>query len=148
MTANTLRLTEIEEGRESAFSREICAGDIDAFAEVSGDFSPLHMDAEFARARGYADRVVHGAFLAGLVSRLIGMQLPGKEAVWQNLALTFHAPTYPGYRVEVRGTVQRKLEALGAMQLAVEIRHEGKTLVSGKAQVGFTQTAGKAAANG
>ena len=76
------------------FQLEICVTEpeLSAFAEISGDFNPLHVDDVFARNAGFRGRVVHGAFLAARVSQLIGMRCPGRDALLTRMDLSFHAP--------------------------------------------------------
>jgi 3-hydroxybutyryl-CoA dehydratase len=55
---------DIQEGQVCEIERELTGADIDAFAKASGDHNPLHMDREFAREQGFADRIAHGMLLA------------------------------------------------------------------------------------
>jgi acyl dehydratase len=79
--------------------------DIDAFARLSGDHNPLHTDRAFATAHGFPDRVAHGAYLAALVSRFVGMELPGRRSLLLSLKLDFTAPTFPGDTLEISGRI-------------------------------------------
>lgn len=138
-----LSFDEITEGTESSLSVVVSPSAIDLFIDLSGDVSPLHVTAEFARARGFHDRVVHGAYLGALVSRLIGTQLPGVNAIVQSMQLTFHKPTYIGDTVTVTGRLERKLDPLRAILVSVKIAGSGpsggdRQVASGKVQVGFT----------
>ena len=134
---------ELAEGQEARAEAIITDNAIDQFAQVSGDVSTLHMNAEFAAGRGFAGRVVHGAYLGGIVSRLIGTQLPGVNALIHQMQLTFHGPTYVGDTVVVSGRIAQKVESVRAIVIALKITGSGPTgadrrLASGKAQVGFT----------
>jgi acyl dehydratase len=128
-------LDALIEGATARFERRLTAEDVDAFAELSGDDNPLHMDPAFARSRGFRDRVVHGAFLAALASRLIGTLLPGRHALLLSLRLEFPAPTFPGDLVEVDGTVttihasQRTVALRLTIQCGAEVRARGTALV-------------------
>jgi acyl dehydratase len=62
--------------------RTFAAEDVAAFAAISGDFSPLHMDDEYARGTEFGGRVVHGLLVGSLFSQLVGMHLPGKQALY------------------------------------------------------------------
>ena len=79
--AEAFDLEDLAVGQHAEFETVIADGDIDRFATLSGDKSPLHVDKVFARTRGYADRVAHGAYLVALASRLVGMYLPGRNAL-------------------------------------------------------------------
>lgn len=98
-------LSSLNVGDSACFDRRIDTSDIDAFANLSGDENSLHMDSAGARLRGFRDRVVHGALLAALVSRLVGMHLPGERGLMLSLRLDFAAPSYPGDTLRITGTV-------------------------------------------
>ena len=103
----TLTIDELQVGKEEAFEQAIVEADIDDFAKVSGDISPVHMDAAFARTCGFKGRVVHGGLLTALVSRLIGVYLPGRNCLWQSCQIGFVAPAYAGMTVRVAGVVNQ-----------------------------------------
>lgn len=113
---------------------------VDLFADVSGDRSPLHMDAAFARSRGFPGRVAHGVLLAALASRIVGMGLPGTNALLQSLSLRFAAPAFVGDTVVVSAVVDQVSEAARCVVLRIEATNasSGETLAKGKAQVGLT----------
>jgi 3-hydroxybutyryl-CoA dehydratase len=139
----TLEFDDLVEGTESSFATIASAAAIDRFAELSGDNSPLHVSEGFALARGFRGRVVHGAYLAALVSRLVGTRLPGANAILHQMQLSFHATTHVGDALTVTGRVERKLDPLRAIILSVGIAviepdREPRRVASGKVQVGFT----------
>lgn len=109
--------------------------DMLAFATLSGDYNPLHTDAEFARAKGFDGPVVYGALLVAKVSRLIGMQLPGRDCVWSSVDLRFHRPLLVDVPACLRGTVTTVSTATGLVQLALEIRAGQQLIAKGKAEV-------------
>jgi 3-hydroxybutyryl-CoA dehydratase len=132
-------LQQIEEGQDCAFEVNISDTDLDRFGQLSGDVNPLHMNDQFARSRGFERRVAHGAFLAALVSRLAGMYLPGLNCLIHDLRLKFHSPAYSGDRLVVRGIVDQRSEAAGAIIIRIEIVVSSRGLVaSGKVTAGFT----------
>ncbi|HEX7070639.1 MAG TPA: MaoC family dehydratase [Rhodothermales bacterium] len=112
---------ELEVGLEARFDRTITVADVDAFAELTGDRNPLHVDAAYARSQGFADRVVHGALLGGLVSNLVGMNLPGWRSLLLSVKLDFPAPTYPGDTVTAIATVDSLHEAQQIVMLKIRI---------------------------
>jgi 3-hydroxybutyryl-CoA dehydratase len=128
-------------GQENAFEVLIRETDIDAFAALSGDFSPLHMDKAFALSRGFSARVVHGAYLASLISRMVGMYLPGENCLLQTIQIKFTAPTYAGSLVRISGTVDQVSEAARAAILKIVIAQvdSGEILASAKVSIGFTE---------
>jgi acyl dehydratase len=138
-----LDFAEVHEGLEASLGVAVTASAVDRFVDLSGDICPLHTSDEFAAGRGFPGRVVHGAYLAALVSRLVGTQLPGSNGILQQVQLHFQKPTYVGDRITVVGRVERKLEPLRAMVLSIAIEGEGpvgglRRVASGKVHVGFT----------
>lgn len=67
---------------------------VEAFAEVSGDHNPLHLDAEYAAQTQFKRPIVHGMLAASLFSRLIGMEFPGPGTVYLSQELHFRRPMY------------------------------------------------------
>jgi len=81
--------------------RYISADDVKRFADVVGDLNPIHLDAEFAEASFFKKRIVHGAFLAGLISKILGMDFPGPGTVYISQNSAFKRPVYVDATVKV-----------------------------------------------
>ena len=138
--AEAFDLEDLTVGQHAEFETVIADGDIDRFATLSGDESPLHVDKAFARNRGYADRVAHGAYLVALASRLVGMYLPGRDALLLAVQVSFVAPALSGARVKVRGEVEQLSDSVRSVVLRLTI-HDVATealLARGRLTVGFT----------
>ena len=119
----------LQVGDTATFEYRISEDNVRAFADLSGDQNPLHMDDVYARTSAYSGRVVHGMFLGALVSRLIGMHLPGKRALLMKESLTFKKPVYSGDTVRLEGVVVQTSEA--TQSITVDIRvHVGDVLVA------------------
>ena len=115
-----------------AFSRD----DVLAFAKLSGDYSPLHIDPAYAATTEFGGCVVHGLLLASLFSQLVGMRVPGRSALYLGQDLTFRRPVLVGETVRAIARVQSKSDAMRTVFLATEIRTaDGKVAVSGSAKV-------------
>jgi 3-hydroxybutyryl-CoA dehydratase len=122
-------------GRTARRSFEITAELVAAFAGLSGDRSPIHVDDEAARRRGFRLRVAHGALQAALVSAVLGMDLPGACGTLQSLEMQFRKPCYPGDRVEVEVRVAEAHDSVRTLLLRIRITNQDRELVSsGKAQ--------------
>jgi 3-hydroxybutyryl-CoA dehydratase len=130
-----LAFSEYKVGMEARFERCLNATAVDEFARLSGDHNPLHTDAEFARRAGFRDRVVHGAFLVAMVSRLVGMELPGEQSLLLSLKLDFAAPSFPDERIEVVGTIESLHPEQQVMALRIRITCDGETRARGSALV-------------
>jgi 3-hydroxybutyryl-CoA dehydratase len=133
--ARPLSLSDLAASTKASVAFTVSAQEMRQFAELSGDFNPLHTDDVFARQKGYAGVVVYGALLVAKVSQLIGMQLPGRDSVWASLALDFRRPLYVGQEAEVEGSVTSVHEATRLIELSLVLRSNGKVLAKGKAEV-------------
>lgn len=87
---------ELEIGMESSFSKVITEHDIIAFASVSGDTNPLHLDEAFAKTTRFKTRIAHGMLTASLISAVIGTALPGDTSIYVSQNLNFKAPVRIG----------------------------------------------------
>ncbi|MCB1064312.1 MAG: SDR family oxidoreductase [Verrucomicrobiae bacterium] len=92
-------------GLSAEFERALDQEDIDRFAEVSGDFNPLHIDPAYANQSNYQDTLVHGAFQVGMASALIGMHLPGRNVLLGGVSAKFLAPLHVPSTVRVSGEI-------------------------------------------
>ncbi len=99
------RLSELHVGYSDSVTRTITAKDVETFANLSGDQNPLHMDDEFAARTKFSQRVVHGFLHASLLSTLVGMKIPGREALYLSQTIEFTSPVFIGDTVEARGTI-------------------------------------------
>jgi len=135
-------LDDLVIGQKAEFDTVLTGDDIDAFARLSGDMSPLHVDPAFARERGFSDRLVHGAHMAALASRLVGMYLPGRNALLLALNTSFAAPVPAGTRVNVSGVVEQLSDSVrsAVLKLRVVDCNTRLTLARGRLTVGFTDT--------
>ena len=99
---------EIHEGHTVSFVKMITDGDVRAFAAVSGDTNPIHLDDQYAAITRFGRRLAHGIYLGALVSKVLGTIFPGPGAVYISQVMNFVAPVYIGDEVEVRIRVERK----------------------------------------
>ena len=106
------------------------------FAKISGDFNPLHMDEQYAKKTKFGKRVCHGMLLGSFFSRLVGMYLPGKNALYFSQNLNFVGPCFIGDIVIVKGKIINKSESTKMIKIETTIKNNtGKLLVEGIAQV-------------
>ena len=75
------RWSDLTVGLSAQFEVQITESMIEAFAEISGDRNPMHLDEQFATAAGFPGRVVYGLLTSSFYSQLVGMYLPGKHAL-------------------------------------------------------------------
>ena len=79
-------------GQEASMSRTVSEADIVAYAALSGDYNPVHLDSEYAAGTIFKERIAHGILSAGYISALFGMQLPGPGAIYISQTLNFRGP--------------------------------------------------------
>lgn len=133
MTAPVER-TEFTVGEEAALTRTIGHADIAAFAEVTGDDNPVHLDEAYASRSYFRGRIAHGMLGAGLISAVLGTRLPGPGSVYLSQELRFKAPVRPGDRVTARVTVTAWDPATGRVTLKTEVgNQDGETVLTGQA---------------
>ena len=87
-------MAQFKVGDSASVSKTISESDIIAFAEISGDKNPLHLNAEFAARSRFGRRIAHGALVSSLISNVIGNQLPGQGSIYLSSSLKFRAPTF------------------------------------------------------
>ncbi len=83
----------------------VAQSDIDAFAAVSGDVNPLHVDAQFAHQAGFPDRVAHGFLLGAKISAFVGTVMPGRDCLLLESQLAWPAAIFSGDLVRIRGEI-------------------------------------------
>ncbi|MBU0926798.1 MAG: MaoC family dehydratase [Spirochaetes bacterium] len=103
---------ELEAGMSASFAKTVTEADIAAFAGLSGDFNPVHVNEEFAKTTMFKGRIAHGMLSAAFISTVLGMRMPGPGCIYVSQALKFKAPVRIGdtvaARVEVVGKVPEK----------------------------------------
>ena len=92
----TICIEDIEIGMVRSLRKVVTDRDIELFAEVSTDRNPVHLDDAYAQDTIFEGRIAHGMLTAGLVSAVIGEQLPGHGTVYLGQNLKFLAPVRPG----------------------------------------------------
>ncbi len=123
-------------GDSAEVSRTITDEDIRAFAELTGDRNPVHLDDEDAAGTRFGRRIAHGMLGASLISALLANELPGSGTVYLSQSLRFVAPVYPGDTVTARVSVSRLREDKPIVTLETVCRNQrGELLIEGEAVV-------------
>jgi 3-hydroxybutyryl-CoA dehydratase len=117
---------DLEVGQEASMSRIVSEADIVAYAALSGDYNPVHLDAEYASKTMFKERIAHGILSAGYISAIFGMKLPGPGAIYISQSLNFRGPVKIDDRVE---TLVRLVELIPDKRRA---RFECLCTVAGK----------------
>jgi len=96
MPRGTICIEDIEIGMSRHLRKVVTDRDIEMFAEISTDHNPVHLDDDYANDTIFEGRIAHGMLTAGLISAVIGEQLPGHGTVYLGQTLKFMAPVRPG----------------------------------------------------
>lgn len=127
---------EIEIGLTESFQVTVTEQMMEQFLQITGDANPLHQDAEYARSRQYADKVVYGMLSSSFYSTLAGMYLPGKYSLIHSMENKFLKPVYVGDALTISGTVKEKEDAYRMLMLTLLIQNQkGEKVSKGKMQV-------------
>lgn len=106
------------------------------FAEVSGDYNPIHLDDEFAKTTRFGKRIAHGMLSGAFISAVLGNEFKERKIVYLSQTMKFTAPVYLGDTVTAAGTVTKIREGKGIVTLeTVCTNQHGDTLVTGEAIV-------------
>ena len=128
---------DIKIGTVYSFTHTISEAHVKTFAELSGDFNPLHVNEEFGVKSKFGKNVVHGMLTASLFSRLVGMYCPGEKCFYLSQSMQFKKPLFFGEMVEVKGTVLGKVNALKMIKILTEIYRGTDLIISGEANTLF-----------
>ena len=126
MPRGTIRLEDIEISMMRYLRKVITDRDIEMFAEISTDHNPVYLDDNYANDTIFEGRIAHVMLTAGLISAVIGEQLPGHSKVYLSQSLKFLGPVRPGNRV----TAEVKVTNIDLSKRLVSM--ETRCLVNGK----------------
>lgn len=127
---------KIRVGQTASLSRTITEVDIVNFAGVSSDFSPIHVNEEYARTTQFKHRIAHGLLIASLISAVLGTQLPGPGTIYLNQTLRFLAPVFVGDTITATVTVLKVREDKPIVTLKTECANQrGQVVLEGEAIV-------------
>jgi 3-hydroxybutyryl-CoA dehydratase len=124
----------IKIGDEASLARTITEAHIVNYAGITGDMNPLHVDAEYAAHSMFKERIAHGMLVAGLISAVLGTQLPGPNSIYLGQDLKFVAPVMIGDTIKVVVTVTDKRDEKRIIKLrTVACNQRGEMVVDGNA---------------
>ena len=127
---------EIKIGQSKKFQVIITESMVNDFAKISGDFSPIHMDEEYAKSTTFKKRVVHGMLLASFLSRMDGMFLPGKHALYFSQNIEFRNPCFIGDTLTIESVVIDKSISTKILKIESKIfNQKNKILLYGEGKV-------------
>ena len=130
-----LFLEDLSVGQSAELTRVVGEGDLTAFADLTGDDNPVHLDEAFARTTSFGGRIAHGMLSAGYISAVIGTRLPGSGAIYLEQSLRFRRPVRIGDEVIARAEITAIDRDRARVTLTTTCRVAGKVVVEGAATV-------------
>ncbi len=123
-------------GDSAEISKTISETDVYNFAGICGDFNPLHVNREFAEKTPFKKRIAHGMLSVSLISSVLGTALPGKNTIYLEQSLKFHAPVFIGDTITARVEIIGLKTDKNIARLKTEaVNQEGKIVVDGEASI-------------
>ena len=130
-----LYFDELSVGQAAETTHVVGVADIEAFAAVSGDHNPVHMDEAFAKGTPFGGRIAHGMLGAAYISAVLGNNLPGPGAIYLSQSLRFRRPVRIGDPLVARVTVKALDAAKGHATFETLCLVNGKTVIDGEALI-------------
>ncbi len=121
---NEYRITDLSAGQQESFTVTVTEDMMAKFREITGDINPLHVSDDFAKEKGFPQRVAYGMLTASLISTLGGVYLPGKYCLIQGVEVRFAKPVFIGDVLEVTGEAVKVDRDLRYLEIKVTIRNQ------------------------
>lgn len=128
-------LEDLSVGQSAERAHVVADADLIAFAEVSGDRNPVHLDEDYARTTPFEGRIAHGMLSAAYISAVLGTQLPGPGCIYLSQSLRFKRPVRIGDEVHTRAEVTAIDPDRARVTIATSCSVGGKLVVEGEAVV-------------
>ena len=137
---NHYRLADLTPGATESFTVTITEEMMAQFYAITGDNSPIHMDANYAAGRGYPGRVVYGMLGASFLSTLAGVYLPGEHCLLHGVDLKFAKPIFIGDTLTVTGVVDEVNDTFREITIKASIvNQDGKKVTRAVIRAGVAQ---------
>lgn len=118
------KMEDFTVGMSESFRVNVTEDMVRKFFDITGDENPLHVSGDFAKSKGFKDRVVYGMLTASLISTLGGCYLPGKFCLIQGVEIKFAKPVFIGDQLAVIGEISRVDYDLKYLEIKVTIRNQ------------------------
>ncbi len=130
---NRYSFEEIEIGHKESFQVTVTEQAVEDFRRHTGDENPLHKDVEYAKSKGFLNKVVFGMLTASYYSTLVGVYLPGEKCLIHEVDCKFKEPVYVGDFLTISGEVVEKNELFRLITVKAVIKNQhGKSVSKGK----------------
>jgi len=117
-------------GQSEEFSVVLTKEMMDLFLRISGDTNPLHVDAVYAKSKGFKDQVAYGMLVASFYSQLVGVYLPGRFCLLHGIETSFHKPAFITDTLHVSGEITYLNAAYRQIEIKASIRNQSEDIIS------------------
>ncbi|MGE5403881.1 MAG: MaoC family dehydratase [Candidatus Saccharibacteria bacterium] len=133
-------IDEIYIGMKKSVSKTISESDVYTYAGIIGDINPVHVNAEYAKTTRFGERIAHGMLTASFFSTLVGMLIPGADAIYLSQTCQFLLPVKFGDTITAIGEVTKIIpeKRIAHMRTTV-VNQKGEIVVDGEASVMATK---------
>jgi acyl dehydratase len=127
----------LQQGQSYSEEFTFSQADVIKFAEVSGDFNPIHLDAAYAATTQFKNPIIHGFLGGSIFSRLLGTKFPGEGTIYLSQSMEFKRPMYPGvsYTAQLTVTEVNSVRHTAVIETVVKDSESGKLVITGQASV-------------
>lgn len=126
-------LEDLSPGMEASVSKTVTNDDITAFAELSGDINPVHLNEEFAAGTIFKKRIAHGFLTGSLFSTVLGTKLPGPGCIYISQTMKFKGPVFIGDELVATCTVTNVNTEKGRVSFDCVCEANGRPVLTGEA---------------
>ena len=138
-----MRYEDMQVGMAAERRRVVSDELVRAYADLTEDFNPLHIDDEIAKRSRFGGRIAHGMLSAGLVSAVLGMDMPGPGALWLTQSIKFTRPVMIGDTLTTRVEVIELMPSKRRARLATTCRNQsGELTLDGEALIQMMEDTG------
>ncbi len=131
-----LSFEDLQLGMSATLENTVTEADIVGFAEISGDRNPVHIDAQYAAATPFKQRICHGMLTASYISAAFGMELPGPGAIYVTQTLNFRRPVWINDRIRTTVTIVGLLPEKSRVRFDCVCRNDtDKVVLEGQAML-------------
>ena len=137
---NSYIFSDLSVGMSESFTVTITEEMMDKFIEITGDVSPIHVSAEYAKEHGFATRVCHGMLFGSMFSTLAGVYLPGEHCLLHSVETKFSSPVFPSDKLTVTGKISEINDTFKIVTIKGNIKNQdGKTVCKAVIQAGVRE---------
>jgi len=120
---------ELEVGQRAIRELAVDGEMVRKYAEITGDYNPLHFDAEFAAQTRFGRLMAQGGIATGLLHALVAMEMPGPGSVFMRQSWSFPVPVYIGDTLHAEATVKSVRAKRNMAELEFEVKNQDGTIV-------------------